>query len=75
MLGICLILAGVCGGQATEGFSDVPRNHWAYAAVTDLKAKGILNGYPPEPERRAAPPIERRLAPSRKTHRRGVRRK
>lgn len=39
---------GAANRQATEGFPDVPKNHWAYAAVTDLKARGILIGYPPE---------------------------
>jgi hypothetical protein len=27
-------------------FPDVPKHHWAYQAVTDLKQKGILLGYP-----------------------------
>ena len=27
-------------------FTDVPRNHWAYDAVTELTSKGILTGYP-----------------------------
>jgi len=34
--------------QAQTPFPDVPRAHWAYEAVMDLKAKGILLGYPPE---------------------------
>jgi len=25
---------------------DVPRNHWAYAAVQDLAARGLIRGYP-----------------------------
>src|SRR5690242_8009975 len=29
-----------------EGFVDVPKSHWAYQAVTELKRKGILLGYP-----------------------------
>lgn len=33
--------------QDETGFPDVPKNHWAYQAVTDLKRRGILIGYPP----------------------------
>lgn len=29
-----------------EGFPDVPKDHWAYKAVVQLKQKGILKGYP-----------------------------
>ncbi len=67
-----LILAGgAAQGQATEPFPDVPKTHWAYEAVTDLKAKGILIGYPPErpaavrpvpdagARRKPAPPVRR----------------
>ena len=32
--------------KAADTFSDVPADHWAYAAVTDLQTKGILIGYP-----------------------------
>jgi len=32
--------------QTTQPFPDVPKNHWAYSAVMDLKQKGILLGYP-----------------------------
>jgi hypothetical protein len=28
-------------------FPDVPRNHWAYDAVEQLRQLGILRGYPP----------------------------
>ena len=31
---------------AANPFSDVPLNHWAYDAVENLAAKGILEGYP-----------------------------
>jgi hypothetical protein len=43
--------------QTSEGFSDVPKTHWAYEAVTDLKQRGILIGYPPErtPSQRQEP--------------------
>ncbi len=29
-----------------EPFKDVPADHWAYNAVTDLQSKGIIDGYP-----------------------------
>ena len=29
-----------------EGFTDVPKDHWAAKAVTELKSAGILVGYP-----------------------------
>ncbi|MDR1730986.1 MAG: S-layer homology domain-containing protein [Synergistaceae bacterium] len=31
---------------ATNPFMDVPLNHWAYDAIGQLAAKGILSGYP-----------------------------
>ena len=31
---------------AANPFSDVPMNHWAYDAVEQMAAKGILEGYP-----------------------------
>jgi len=31
---------------AQSPFSDVPRDHWAYDAVTDLAQRGLLIGYP-----------------------------
>lgn len=31
-----------------KGFPDVPKNHWAYQAVTDLAQRGIVQGYPAE---------------------------
>lgn len=30
----------------TENFPDVPRNHWAFAALARMKADGLLVGYP-----------------------------
>ncbi len=33
-----------------DSFADVPRSHWAYIAVADLKEKGILVGYPSKTE-------------------------
>lgn len=30
----------------SQGFTDLPPDHWAYQAVTYLAASGIINGYP-----------------------------
>jgi hypothetical protein len=63
-------------GQATEGFPDVPKTHWAYAAVTDLKARGILVGYPPQPRAaRQAPTAKRPPADRTADRRKPVRRR
>jgi hypothetical protein len=48
-------------------FPDVPKNHWAYDAVEQLRERGILRGYPPE---RAA--ASARVSPS---HRKSAARK
>jgi hypothetical protein len=32
--------------MAPDAFKDVPKEHWAYEAVENLRAKGILIGYP-----------------------------
>lgn len=40
------ILAAAAPALAANPFSDVPLNHWAYDAVENLAAKGILEGYP-----------------------------
>ena len=41
----------------TTPFPDVPREHWAFDAVEQLRQRGIVRGYPPRatftrPERR-----------------------
>lgn len=46
---VSLILVGLSLSQTphtVQPFPDVPRNHWAYSAVTELHEKGILQGYP-----------------------------
>ncbi|HLK57780.1 MAG TPA: S-layer homology domain-containing protein [Chthonomonadaceae bacterium] len=46
---LCLTLIGAvpaANAQPTEPFPDVPKDHWAYQAVMELKQKGILIGYP-----------------------------
>ena len=35
--------------EAPGFFPDVPRDHWAFAAVQRLAGEGIVNGYPPAP--------------------------
>lgn len=42
------LLSAILPASAQLPFPDVPPTHWAYQAVTDLKAKGILLGYPAE---------------------------
>jgi len=47
---LALIIAALVGGYtfaaAQDSFPDVPKNHWAYKAVTTLKSEGLLKGYP-----------------------------
>jgi hypothetical protein len=45
-----LALALACGSHSAsaETARDVPSGHWAYAAVQDLAAKGLIGGYPPD---------------------------
>ncbi|MBO4548636.1 MAG: S-layer homology domain-containing protein, partial [Abditibacteriota bacterium] len=31
---------------AQSAFSDVPRDHWAYDAVSELESLGLVTGYP-----------------------------
>jgi hypothetical protein len=39
----------------STSFPDVPRDHWAYDAVEQLRKMGILIGYPPEHAAKKAP--------------------
>ena len=50
-ISICVLacLSGVARAQnpsPPDRFVDVPKDHWAYQAVENLRAKGILVGYP-----------------------------
>jgi hypothetical protein len=46
---------------STRGpFVDVPRDHWAFEAVEELRQRGILLGYPPAPEPPATAPAPAR---------------
>ena len=40
------LIGSVAVAQSTKPFPDVPKDHWAYQAVMELKKKGILIGYP-----------------------------
>ena len=42
-----MLLPGAAPAQTPQ---DVPREHWAYAAVDDLAGKGLIKGYPPSGE-------------------------
>ncbi len=41
------MLATSAHAQDRAEFQDVPRDHWAYAALQKLAAAGVLEGYPP----------------------------
>jgi len=52
----------------TTPFPDVPRDHWAFDAVEQLRGLGILRGYPaaPTPARKPKPlPARKRGATNR----------
>ncbi len=40
------LVATAAPAFAANPFSDVPANHWAYDAIEQLAAKGVLEGYP-----------------------------
>lgn len=43
---LLLALAGMVSAQAAHPFSDVTPQDWAYQAVQQLAAEGIIEGYP-----------------------------
>jgi plastocyanin len=45
-LTFALLFAGGMIAQAATGFSDVPSTNVNYKAIMDLKAKGVISGYP-----------------------------
>jgi S-layer family protein len=46
-VGIAALLAAVVAGAAVaQPFADVPADHWAYDAIAELAAKGLIEGYP-----------------------------
>lgn len=49
MLGFSLLFSvSLLSGVTAAPFADVPSDHWAYDAVAQLLAKGLVNGYPPD---------------------------
>jgi hypothetical protein len=53
---------------AERPFKDVPKEHWAYDAVEQMRKLGILRGYPPKPA--AAKPAEKaKAAPAKRLRR------
>jgi hypothetical protein len=60
-LGCCLAGTGVAPrpGPPPAGrpFADVPRDHWAYDAVEELRQRGILRGYPSAPAAARRPAV------------------
>lgn len=54
----------------TTPFPDVPRDHWAFDAVEQLRELGIVRGYPPaqtfQPRKRTAAPAKPGRAPGRR---------
>jgi S-layer homology domain len=46
-VGIAALLAAALAGVAVaQPFADVPSGHWAYDAIAELAAKGLIEGYP-----------------------------
>jgi len=47
VLGALVLLAlALAPAFAEQPFSDVPQDHWAYAAIEKLAASGVIEGYP-----------------------------
>jgi hypothetical protein len=44
---VCVALvAGIAAPAVGQPFADTPANHWAYEALAQLAAKGLIEGYP-----------------------------
>ena len=43
---VLVALAAPAFAAATNPFMDVPANHWAYDAVSQLASRGVISGYP-----------------------------
>lgn len=72
---LCALAAPVLASQPappkdapvrTTPFPDVPRDHWAYYAVEQLRERGILRGYPAAapPNRKTTPKTARKRGPA-----------
>ncbi|MCF7934973.1 MAG: S-layer homology domain-containing protein [Synergistales bacterium] len=46
LLTAVMVVAFAAPAFAANPFMDVPMNHWAYDAISQLAAKGVVNGYP-----------------------------
>jgi hypothetical protein len=46
ILAALALAAPINAGQTSGPFADVPRDHWAFASVENLRQKGIVQGYP-----------------------------
>ena len=46
VLAVVALAAFAVPALAANPFMDVPMNHWAYDAIGQLAAKGVLSGYP-----------------------------
>ncbi len=46
MFVIAALTLGLAAPVVGQPFSDVPTNHWAYDAIANLAAKGLIEGYP-----------------------------
>ena len=54
-------------------FPDVPKSHWAYDAVEQLRQRGILRGYPPETKaapKASVPKVPAKRRPASRSRRR-----
>ncbi len=45
-LGAALLMLTLVGPALAQPFEDTPTNHWAYDAIMNLAAKGLIEGYP-----------------------------
>jgi len=43
---IAMVLVGAVTPVHGQPFSDTPANHWAYDAIAELAARGLIEGYP-----------------------------
>ena len=46
LLVVAVVMAFAAPAIAANPFMDVPMNHWAYDAIGQLAASGVVNGYP-----------------------------
>jgi hypothetical protein len=46
LVAVFALVAFAAPAFAANPFVDVPMNHWAYDAISQLAAKGIIQGYP-----------------------------